>query len=114
MFKSIDGGWEPPRLIEELGGLEVAEMCVDLCCSEVGHGLEKRHSDFHPDASSALQQALLCLWQAFGLTVKQRAKGVVDHPAWTFLIDREGMVRYRYLGSLLDVEIMLEDMRTLW
>ena len=38
----------------------------------------------------------------------------MDHPAWTFLIDREGMVRYRYLGSLLEVENMLEDIRTLW
>ena len=59
-------------------------------------------------------QAVREVWQAFGLTVKPRAKGVVDHPAWTFLIDGEGMVRYRYLGSLLEVETMLEDMRTLW
>lgn len=59
-------------------------------------------------------QAVQAVWQAFGLTVKPHAKGVVDHPAWTFLIDEEGMVRYRYLGSLLEVEIMLEDMRTLW
>jgi protein SCO1 len=59
-------------------------------------------------------QAVQTVWQAFGLTVKQRAKGVVDHPVWTFLIDREGMVRYRYLGSLLEVETVLEDMRTLW
>jgi hypothetical protein len=48
------------------------------------------------------------------LTVKPRATGVVDHPAWTFLIDREGMVQYRYLGSFLEVETIVEDMRTLW
>jgi protein SCO1 len=59
-------------------------------------------------------QAVQEAWQAFGLTVKRRAKGVVDHPAWTFLIDREGMVQYRYLGSLLEVETILEDMRALW
>jgi protein SCO1 len=59
-------------------------------------------------------QAVQAVWQAFGLTVKPRVTGVVDHPAWTFLIDREGMVQYRYLGSLLEVETMLEDMRTLW
>jgi protein SCO1/2 len=59
-------------------------------------------------------QAVQQVWQAFGLTVKRRANGVVDHPAWTLLIDREGMVRYRYLGSLLEVETILEDMRTLW
>ncbi len=64
VFKSIYGGWEPPRLIEELGGLEVAEMCVELCGSEVGHGLEERHGDLHPDDGSGLQQALLFRWQA--------------------------------------------------
>jgi protein SCO1/2 len=59
-------------------------------------------------------QAVRAVWQAFGLTVRPRATGVVDHPAWTFLIDREGMLQYRYLGSLLEVETMVEDMRTLW
>jgi protein SCO1 len=59
-------------------------------------------------------QAVQAVWQAFGLTVKPRATGIVDHPAWTFLIDREGMVQYRYLGSLLEVETIVEDMRTLW
>jgi protein SCO1 len=59
-------------------------------------------------------QAVQAVWQAFGLTVKPRAKGVVvDHPAWTLLIDWEGLVRYRYLGSFLEVETILEDMRTL-
>jgi hypothetical protein len=38
----------------------------------------------------------------------------VDHPAWTFLLDQAGMVWYRYLGSLLEVETMLEDVRPLW
>jgi protein SCO1 len=59
-------------------------------------------------------QTVQVVWQAFGLTVKRRAQGVVDHPAWTFLINREGMVQYRYLGSLLEVETILEDTRTLW
>jgi protein SCO1/2 len=58
--------------------------------------------------------AVQAVWQAFGLTVKPRATGAVDHPAWTFLIDREGMVQYRYLGSLLEVETIMEDMRALW
>ena len=49
------------------------------------------------------------VWQAFGLTVKRRAEGGVDHPAWTFLIDQEGLVRYRYLGGILEVETVLDD-----
>ena len=59
-------------------------------------------------------QAVQAVWQAFGLTVNRRAKGVVDHPAWTLLVNREGMVQYRYLGSLLEVETILEDIRILW
>jgi protein SCO1 len=58
-------------------------------------------------------QAVQEVWQAFGLSVKPRAEGVIDHPARTLLIDREGMVRYQYLGSLLEVETILADMRTL-
>jgi protein SCO1/2 len=58
-------------------------------------------------------QAVRAVWQAFGLTVKPRTRGVVDHPAWTFLIDREGMVQYRYLGSLLEVETVLDDIHHL-
>jgi protein SCO1/2 len=59
-------------------------------------------------------QAVQAVWQAFGMTVKPRATGIVDHPAWTFLIDREGRVQYRYLGGFLEVETIVEDMRTLW
>lgn len=51
--------------------------------------------------------------QSFGLTVNRQAKGAVDHPGWTLLIDREGMVRYRYLGGILEVETVLEDIRKL-
>jgi protein SCO1/2 len=58
-------------------------------------------------------QAVQEAWQAFGLTVRRRPKRGVDHPAWTFLIDREGRVRYRYIGGLLEVETILEDMRHL-
>ena len=49
-------------------------------------------------------QAVEAVWQAFGLTVKRRARGGVDHSAWTFVIDRESIVHYRYLGGMLEVE----------
>jgi hypothetical protein len=45
--------------------------------------------------------------------VKRRAEGGVDHPGWTLLLDREGMVRYRYLGGLLEAEVVLQDLRSL-
>src|SRR5262245_41251227 len=52
VFEGIYGGWEPSRLIEELGGLEMAEVCEELCCSEVGHSLEERYGDSHPNDGS--------------------------------------------------------------
>jgi protein SCO1/2 len=57
--------------------------------------------------------AVEAVWQAFGLTVKRRAEGGVDHPVWTFLIDQEGLVRYRYLGGSLEVETVLDDIHQL-
>ena len=54
VLEGVCGGWERPRLIEELGGLEVAEVRVEFCRSEVCHGLEERHSDIHPDDGSGL------------------------------------------------------------
>ncbi|HSX83398.1 MAG TPA: SCO family protein [Candidatus Saccharimonadia bacterium] len=58
-------------------------------------------------------QAMQEVWQSFGLSIQRRAAGVVDHPSWTLLLDREGLVRYRYLGSLLEGEVVLADMRSL-
>src|SRR5262249_11889256 len=55
VFEGVCGGREPPRLIEELGGLEVAEVHVELCCGEVSHGLEEQHGDSDPDDGSSLQ-----------------------------------------------------------
>jgi protein SCO1/2 len=53
------------------------------------------------------------VWRSYGLSVKRRAEGGVDHPGWTLLLDREGMVRYRYLGGLLEAEVVLQDLRSL-
>lgn len=58
-------------------------------------------------------EAVREVWQAFGMTVTRRAPKTVSHPGWTFLIDREGMVRYRYLGAALEVKTVLEDLRRL-
>jgi hypothetical protein len=41
--------------------------------------------------------------KAVRLTVNRRAKGLIDHPGWMFLVDPECMLRYRYLGSILEV-----------
>lgn len=54
-------------------------------------------------------KAIQEMWRSFGLTVNRRANGLVDHPGWTFLIDREGMVRYRYIGGSIEVDAVMED-----
>ncbi len=53
------------------------------------------------------------LWDAFGLKIKRLGRGLVDHPPLTFLADAHGVVRYRYLGAILDGEAVLADLRGL-
>ncbi len=73
------------------------------------HGVDLTSWAFLTESPTVVRE----VWQSFGMTVNERAKGIVDHPGWTFLIDREGMVRYRYLGGALEVKTVLEDMRKL-
>lgn len=73
------------------------------------HGAQLASWAFLTGSPTAVRE----VWQSFGLTVNRRAKGVVDHPGWTFLINPEGMVRYRYLGGILEVETILDDIRKL-
>lgn len=56
---------------------------------------------------------LQAVWDAFGLRIKRLGRGLVDHPPLTFLADAQGTVRYRYLGTLLDSEVVLADLRRL-
>lgn len=56
---------------------------------------------------------LRSVWEAFGLKVKRIGRGLVDHPPLTYLADANGVVRYRYLGGVLDSEAVLADLRTL-
>lgn len=54
-------------------------------------------------------EELQAVWQGFGVTVRRRARGLVDHTPLTVLIDKRGVVRYRYLGGALDTKIILDD-----
>ncbi|TAK50689.1 MAG: SCO family protein [Betaproteobacteria bacterium] len=56
---------------------------------------------------------LQAVWDAFGLRIRRLGRGLVDHPPLTFLADAQGTVRYRYLGTLLDSEVVLADLRSL-
>ena len=73
------------------------------------HGVDLASWAFLTESPTIVQEVR----QSFGITVNKQANGIVDHPGWTFLIDRKGMVRYRYLGGVLEVDTLLEDIRKL-
>lgn len=54
---------------------------------------------------------LQAVWSAFGVKVKRRARGLVDHSPLTVLIDAHGVMRYRYLSGFPDAEIIAADVR---
>ena len=54
---------------------------------------------------------LQALWSAFGVKIKRRARGLVDHSPLTVLIDANGVMRYRYLSGFPDAEIIAADVR---
>ncbi len=53
------------------------------------------------------------VWERFGVKVRRLARGLVDHSPLTFLIDARGVIRYRYLGGVLDTETIAADVRTI-
>lgn len=54
---------------------------------------------------------LQAVWSAFGVKVKRRARGLVDHSPLTVLIDARGLMRYRYLSGFPEAEIVAADVR---
>ena len=56
---------------------------------------------------------LKSVWETFGLKIKRLGRGLIDHPPLTYLADANGVVRYRYLGGVLDTEAVMVDLRTL-
>jgi protein SCO1/2 len=59
------------------------------------------------------EAALRTVWKSFGVGVKRKARGLIDHTPLTALIDRQGVMRVVYLGSGPDAPSMLGDMRRL-
>lgn len=54
---------------------------------------------------------LQAAWSAFGVKVKRRSRGLVDHSPLTVLIDTRGVMRYRYLSGFPDADIIAADVR---
>jgi protein SCO1/2 len=59
------------------------------------------------------QAALKKVWKNFGVGVKRKGRGLVDHTPLTALVDREGKMRVGYVGPAPDTKLVLRDVRRL-
>ena len=57
------------------------------------------------------QTALQKVWKNFGVGVKRKARGLVDHTPLTAVVDRQGNMRWVYIGPGPDVKAVLKDIR---
>ena len=55
------------------------------------------------------QSALQKVWKNFGVGVKRKARGLVDHTPLTAVVDRQGKMRVAYLGPAPDAKVVLKD-----
>ena len=58
-------------------------------------------------------QSLTPVWQAFGVKVERKARGLINHTSLTGLIDKKVVLRFAYYGSAPDHKKILQDMRGL-
>ncbi len=59
------------------------------------------------------QAALASVWKNFGVGVKRKARGLVDHTPLTAVVDRQGKMRVAYVGPAPDAKVVLQDVRAL-
>jgi len=57
--------------------------------------------------------ALASVWKVFGVKVKRKARGLVEHTPLTAIVDRQGILRVVYIGSSPDSRRLLRDIRAL-
>jgi protein SCO1/2 len=53
------------------------------------------------------------VWKNFGVGVHRIARGLVDHTPLTAIVDRQGRMRFVYVGSTPDAKLLLKDARAL-
>jgi protein SCO1/2 len=53
------------------------------------------------------------VWSAYGVKVRRRARGLVDHTGLTVLVDPQGRIRFRYRGWSLDGPAVVADIERL-
>jgi protein SCO1/2 len=53
------------------------------------------------------------VWKNFGVGVKRRARGLIDHTPLTAIVDRNKAMRFAYIGPSPDPHAVLADVRSL-
>ena len=59
------------------------------------------------------ETALKSVWKNFGVGIKRKGRGLVDHTPLTAIVDRHGLLRVAYIGPSPDVSAVLNDIRSL-
>ena len=57
--------------------------------------------------------ALKKVWKNFGVGVRRKARGLIDHTTLTALVDRSGTMRIAYIGASPDPKRIRQDLRKL-
>ena len=57
------------------------------------------------------EQSLAEVWKNFGVRVRRKARGLIDHTPLIALVDRSATMRLGYFGTAPNPQIMLEDIR---
>jgi protein SCO1/2 len=55
------------------------------------------------------EAALKKVWKNFGVGVKRKARGLIDHTTLTAIVDRNGTMRVAYIGTSPDAKVILKD-----
>ena len=53
------------------------------------------------------------VWQAFGVSVRRLARGLIEHTTLTVVADAQGHMRFAYFGSAPNPDMLLKDLRAL-
>jgi len=59
------------------------------------------------------EAALKKVWKNFGVGVKRKARGLIDHTTLTAVVDSRGTMRVAYIGTSPDPKAILQDVRKL-
>jgi protein SCO1/2 len=57
------------------------------------------------------EKKLRAVWKNFGVGVKRKGRGLIDHTPLTGIVDRGGFLRVAYIGPTPDVRVVLNDLR---